>query len=144
VVSNADTTTVVTSSQNPSVFGQSGEPSPRLSPVLAPGAGTPTGTVTFLVWRQFHRHWTLSGGVANIHPSALVAGSHTLTTSYAGDGSFNGSTGSLTGNPQVVSKSDTTTGVTSSVNPSVFGPVSDYTATVSPVGARSRNAHGNV
>src|SRR6185312_3145939 len=45
---------------------------------------------------------TLSGGIATFSTSALAVGNHTITTSYGGDGNFNGSTGSLTGNPQVV------------------------------------------
>jgi hypothetical protein len=36
----------------------------------------------------------------------MAAGNHTITTSYGGDGNFNGSTGSLTGNPQVVNKAN--------------------------------------
>jgi large repetitive protein len=64
---------------------------------------------------------------------ALAAGVHTITTSYGGDGNFNGSTGSLTGNPQVVNKANTTTTVTSSANPDVFGQSITFTATVFPV-----------
>ena len=44
----------------------------------------------------------LSGGVATLTTSALAAGDHTITTSYAGDPDFVGGTGSLTTNPQVV------------------------------------------
>lgn len=44
----------------------------------------------------------LSGGSVTFTTPALAAGSHTITVSYGGDGNFNGSTGSLSGNPQVV------------------------------------------
>ena len=132
VVNKADTTTAVTSSQNPSVFGQSVTFTATVSPV-APGSGTPVGTVTFLDGGSPVGTGTLSGGVATFTTSALAVGNHTITTSYGGDGNFNGSTGSLTGNPQVVNKADSTTAVTSSQNPSVFGQSVTFTATVSPV-----------
>src|SRR5207244_6987882 len=45
-VGQAGSTTAVSSSQNPSVFGQSVTFTATVSPV-APGAGTRTGTVTF-------------------------------------------------------------------------------------------------
>jgi uncharacterized repeat protein (TIGR03803 family) len=132
-VNKADTTTTpVTSSHNPSVFGQSVTLAATVSPV-APGAGTPTGTVTFLDGGSAIGTGTLSGGVATFSTSALAVGNHTITTTYPGDGNFNGSTGSLTGNPQVVTKANTTTAVTSSQNPSVFGQSVTFSATVSAV-----------
>ena len=62
---------------------------------------------------------------------ALAAGVHTITTSYGGDGNFTGSAGSLNG--QVVNVANTTTTVTSSANPDVFGQSITFTATVFPV-----------
>src|SRR6202008_81110 len=120
VINKANTSTTVTSSVNPSVFGQSVTFTATVSPV-APGAGTPTGTVTFLDGGSPIGTGTLSSGIATFTTSALPVGNHTITTSYGGDGNFNGSTGSLTGNPQVVNKTNSTTTVTSSANPSVFG-----------------------
>jgi hypothetical protein len=143
VVNKANTATTVTSSLNPSVFGQSVTFTATVSPV-APGSGTPTGTVTFLDGGSPIGTGTLSGGVATFTTSALAVGNHTITTSYGGDGNFNGSTGSLTGNPQVVSKADTTTAVTSSLNPSVFGQSVTFTATVSPVAPGSGTPTGTV
>jgi len=142
-VVKADTTTTVTSSVNPSVFGQSVTFTATVSPV-APGAGTPTGAVTFLDGGSSIGAGTLAGGVATFTTSALAVGSHTLTTSYGGDTSFNGSTGSLTGNPQVVNKANTTTAVTSSVNPSVLGQPVTFTATVSAVAPGAGTATGTV
>ncbi|HLZ00021.1 MAG TPA: Ig-like domain repeat protein [Candidatus Angelobacter sp.] len=143
VVNKADTTTAVTSSANPSVFGQSVTFTATVSPV-APGAGTPTGTVTFLDGGSPIGTGTLSGGIATFTTSALAVGNHTITTSYGGDGNFNGSTGSLTGNPQVVNKANSTTTVTSSVNPSVFGQSVTFTATVSPVAPGAGTPTGTV
>jgi hypothetical protein len=101
IMVSAPTATEVTSSQNPSVFGQSVTFTATVSPVV-PGTGTPTGTVTFLLDGSQVGTGTLSGGAATFTTSALTAGNHTITTSYAGAGDFTGSSGSLTGNPQVV------------------------------------------
>src|SRR5207253_472889 len=118
-VQKADTTTGVVSSVNPSVFGQSILFTATVNSV-APGAGIPTGTVTFLDGGNSIGSGILGGGVATFTTSALTVGNHTITTSYVGDGNFNGSAGSLTGNPQVVNKKPTTTALTSAPKPSVF------------------------
>jgi hypothetical protein len=143
VVNKANTTTAVTSSQNPSSVGQPVTFTATVSPA-APGAGTLTGTVTFLDGGSPIGTGTLSAGVATFTTSALAAGNHTITTSYGGDGSFNGNTGSLIGNPQVVNKANTATTVTSSLNPSVFGQSLTFTATVSPVAPATGTATGTV
>ncbi|HET6929299.1 MAG TPA: Ig-like domain repeat protein [Candidatus Acidoferrum sp.] len=143
VVNKTNSATAVTSSVNPSVFGQSVTFTATVSPV-APGAGTPTGTVTYLDGGSPIGTGTLAGGIATFTTSALASGNHTITTSYGGDGNFNGSTGSLTGNPQVVNKTNSTTTVTSSANPSVFGQVVTFTATVSPVGPGAGTPTGTV
>jgi hypothetical protein len=144
VVNKANSsTTTVTSSVNPSVFGQTVTFTATVSPV-APGAGTPTGTVTFLDGVNPIGTGTLSGGIATFTTSGLALGNHTITTSYGGDGDFNGSPGSLTGNPQVVNKASTATAVTSSANPSVFGQPVTFTATVSPGAPGSGTATGTV
>ena len=63
--------------------------------VVAPGAGTPTGTVTFKDGATTLGTGTLNGaGVATFTTTALAAGSHYITATFSGDGSFNGSTSS--------------------------------------------------
>ena len=143
VVNKTNSTTAVTSSQNPSVIGQSVIFTATVSAV-APGSGMTTGTVTFLDGGSPIGSGTLSGGVATFTTAALAVSNHTLTTSYGGDGNFNGSTGSLTGNPQVVNKSSSTTAVTSSQNPSVFGQAVIFTATLSPVAPGTGTPTGTV
>ena len=100
-VNQADTTTSVTSSANSAAVGQSVTFTATVTPV-APGTGTPTGTVTFLDGGSSIGTGMLSGGVATLTTSALAAGDHTITTSYAGNTDFVGGTGALTTNPQVV------------------------------------------
>jgi uncharacterized delta-60 repeat protein len=129
VISKADTTTALSSSANPSVFGQ---PVTFTATITAtgPGAGTATGTVTFLDGGSSIGTGTLSSGVATLAISTLIVGNHTITTTYPGDGNFNGSGGALTGNPQVVNHADTTTALTSSQNPSLPGQSVTFTATI--------------
>ncbi len=125
---DSTTSTSVTSSQNPSGFGQSVKLTATVSHAAA---GTPTGTVTFSDGGSPIGSGTLIGGVATITTSALAVGNHTITTNYAGDMNFKGSTGALTGNPQVINKANTNTVVTSAPNPSAFGSPVTLTATVS-------------
>jgi hypothetical protein len=133
VVNKANTSVGLTSSQNPSVFGQPVTFTATLS-VTAPGAGTPTGSISFLDGGNPIAACTnvaLSGGQAQCQPGSLSVGNHTITAAYGGDGNFNTSNGSLTGNPQVVNMASTSVAATSSLNPSVFGQSVTFTATVS-------------
>ncbi len=132
VVNKAATSTTVASSVNPSVYGQSVTFVATIS-ATAPGAGAPTGTVTFLSGGTPIGTGSLSGGVARFTTSALGVGAHTITASYGGDGNFAASVGAQGDNPQIVSTADTATAVTSSQNPSVFGETVTFTATLSPV-----------
>jgi hypothetical protein len=95
-----------------------------------PGAGTPTGTVTFLDGSSILGTGTLdSNGQATFSTSTLGAGNHTITVSYGGSANFAASIGNLT---QTVSQASTTTSLTSSTGSSVFGQSVTFTATVSP------------
>ncbi|MGD0735468.1 MAG: Ig-like domain repeat protein [Terracidiphilus sp.] len=143
VVNKANSATTVTSSANASVFGQSITFTATVSAV-APGAGTPTTTVTFLDGGTPIGTGTLTGGIATFTTSALAVGNHTITASYGGDGNFNGSTGSLTGNPQVVNKANSTTAATSALNPSIFGQPVTFTATIAPAAPGAGTATGTV
>src|SRR5439155_16214664 len=63
---------------------------------VAPGAGTPSGTVQFTVdGSAFGSSATLSGGIANLGTALLTHGYHTVAAAYNGDGNFFGSTNSL-------------------------------------------------
>ena len=137
-----DTTTTLTSSRNPSIFGEAVTFKATVAPVS--GSGTPTGTVTFLDGGSSIGGATLSGGVATLVISTLAGGSHTITATYGSDAKFNRSTGSLAGNPQVVTKAATTTKVISSKNPSVFGAPVTFTATVAAVAPGSGTPSGAV
>src|SRR5437870_12403189 len=68
----------------------------------------------------------VSGTTASMSTYSLAVGTHSITASYAGDANFNSSTSSILS--QLVNKADTTTALTSSVNPSKFGQSVSLTA----------------
>jgi uncharacterized repeat protein (TIGR01451 family) len=80
------TTTRVSSSASPSVYGQLVTFTIRVSAVS--GSGTPTGTVTFTEGALTLGTATLSSGSATFSIATLAAGSHTITAVYGGDGTF--------------------------------------------------------
>src|SRR5207247_6067481 len=77
---------------------------------------------------------TINGGTAtaSFNTSSLAVGSHLVTASYSGDGSFLASTGTLT---QTVAKVSASTLVVSSLNPSALGQAVTFTATVTGAGS---------
>src|SRR6202011_325357 len=77
-VNPAASSTAVTSSLNPSVFGQAVTFTATVSAV-APGAGTPSGTVTFRDATTTLGTATLSGGQAMFTTTALGAGARAIT-----------------------------------------------------------------
>ena len=144
VVNKASSSTTVSSTANPSVFGQVVTFTATVAAV-SPGAGTPTGTVTFTEGAA-----TLAATVAmtstqaTFTTSSLSVATHTITASYSGDGNFNTSSGTDSGSPQVVNKDSSTTTVSSTANPSVFGQVVTFTATVAAASPGSGTPTGTV
>jgi hypothetical protein len=121
-VAKANTTPVVTSSVNPSVFGQS----VTFTATVSSGA---TGTVTFTIDGAAQPSVTLSDSTASISISTLSVGSHSITAAYSGDSSLSPSTSSVF--VQRVNKANTAITVVSSPNPSVYSQSVTFTATVS-------------
>jgi hypothetical protein len=98
-VNKASTSIVITSSASPSVFGQTVTFTATIS-VLAPGSGTPSGTVGFQIDGSNSGNpvsVNTSGGIttASFSTTTLTVGTHTVTVSYSGDGNFASSTGTL-------------------------------------------------
>src|SRR6185369_15956088 len=142
-VNKADTTNTVVSSANPPAFAQSVTCS-ATGTANAPGSGTPTGSVVFTLDGSDVATNAVNGsGVATFTTAALMLGSHTVAASYLGDGNYNLSAGSLSPD-QTVNKADTTTVVSSSSNPSVFGQGVTFTATVSATAPGSGTPSGTV
>lgn len=141
----AATTTAVSSSANPSVFGQ---PVTFTATVSTAGLGTPTGNVQFFDGASpIGGPVALNGsGQAQVTTSSLSVGNHTITVNYAGDvpNGFNASSGSLAGG-QTVNKANTTTGLTSNQsNPVGTNIPVTFTATVSPVAPGAGTRTGTV
>ncbi len=98
----ADTAAQVNSSLNPSVYGQPVTFTTTVSAV-APGAGTPTGAVTFKDGSTVLATVPLQGATASFTSDALDRGLHTITVTYAGDGNFKSTASSpITQSVQIV------------------------------------------
>jgi autotransporter-associated beta strand protein len=131
-VNQSPTTTALASSQNPAIYGQAVVFTATVAPV-GPGAGVPTGTVTFTLDGTAQPPVTVDGtGQATFAPPPLAVGNHTLTADYSGDANFAASSGALAGG-QNVNLAASSTVVLSSLNPAVYGQSVVFTATVAPV-----------
>jgi Bacterial Ig-like domain (group 3)/Divergent InlB B-repeat domain len=96
-VSGCPTTTTVTSSPNPSLFGQA--VSFTAAVTAPPGAGTPNGSVTFFDGaNQLTTDTLTAAGTATLKIAALQGGSHTITAVYSGNANFLASSGMVTQN----------------------------------------------
>lgn len=128
VVSNASSTSI-TSSVNPSTFGQS----VTFTATVTGSSGTPTGSVTFKDGSATLGTATLDGsGQATFSTSSLAGGSHSITAVYGGDASYATSTSPVL--VQNVSQTSSATSVASSANPSAYGMSVTFTATVTVSG----------
>jgi hypothetical protein len=130
IVNLIPTTTTVTSSRNPSQFNQ---PVTFTATVTSNGGGNPTGTVNFTDnGAPLCNAVPLGGsGQAQCTTAALTAGMHAIVATYSGDQNFAPSHGGLN---QVMNQLNTTTTVTSSVNPSQFNQPVTFTALVTSNG----------
>jgi hypothetical protein len=88
VVNKHPTTTTLTSSLNPSQFGQA----VTLTAHVTSTGQAPTGTVRFLDGTTGIGQATLSGGVAKLTKSNLAVGTHPITAQYNGDANSGTST----------------------------------------------------
>jgi VCBS repeat-containing protein len=140
IVTKDASSMTLSSSVNPSVFGQ-----PLVVTVLvsavAPGAGTPTGTITFTDGATSLGIANLSNGQASFTLSTLTVGSHSITAIYAGDANFNSSSSTM---DQTVNKASTANTLASSANPSIVSQSVTFTATVSAVAPAAGTPTGTV
>jgi hypothetical protein len=95
-VSPAATAVTLVSSPNPTATGRAVTFTATLA-VVSPGAGTPTGTVTFQDGNVILGTAAVGpGGTATLTTSFAAAGSHLITAVYSGDQNFVGSSHGLT------------------------------------------------
>jgi len=141
IVNKAVTEISIASSPNPSIYGQPITLTASVSAVT-PVSGTPTGTVTFKDGANIIGTSTLVGGIASHIASGTATGIHSITAEYSGDGSFANSVS--TALIQTVNRAVTETYIVSSQNPSAFGQLVTYTATVSTITLESGIPSGTV
>ena len=130
-VNPAATTVALKSSVNPAVTGQAVTFTATVAAV-APGASTPTGTVTFQDGNVVLGTVAVgTGGTATFTTSFAAAGGHVITAVYSGDPNFVASSQTLTEqvNATTTPKA-TTTALSSSANPARVGQAVTFTATV--------------
>src|SRR5439155_1865075 len=123
---------------NPSAFGQS----VTFTATVSGSIGTPTGTVTFKDGTAALATNALSSGQATFTTAALSGGSHSITAVYNGDSVYNSSTSAAL--TQTINKASSSTVVSSSANPAVFGQLLIFTATVAAVAPATATPTGSV
>ena len=121
-VNRAATTVALGSSVNPAVTGQAVTFTATVAAV-APGAGTPTGTVTFKDGNVVLGTVAVgTGGTATFTTSFAAAGGHAITAVYSGDANFVGSSQALTEQVNAATtRKATTTALLASANPAGWG-----------------------
>lgn len=146
VVSAQRSNTSVTSSQNPSTFGQSVTFTATVTNA-GNGTATPTGNVVFQVDGGTGvngqnitgtNRWTFT--ISN-----LPQGTRLITAAYSGDNNYLASNGSVTQTVLAATGTHgTSTGIVSNANPAVIGQSVTFTATVTPTPAFNATPTGNV
>lgn len=134
-ITGVTSTTVVTTSAEPSTYGQS----VTFTATVSGSIGTPTGTVTFKNGTSTLGTVALSGGQATLTVTTLSGGTHTINAVYNGSSQYASSSGSVS---QIIEPAVTTTALTSSENPAIYGDTVTFTATVGSAAAAAPS--GNV
>ena len=122
------TTTTLSSSANPSAYGEA----VTLTALVTSALGAPPDgeTVTFMDAKRVLGTAALSGGSASLTTSTLWMGTNEINAVYGGDSNFDGSRSKEV--RQMVGKAATTTTLASSLNPSNSGQSVTFTASVTP------------
>lgn len=118
------TTSTLTSSTNPSAYGQS----VTFTATVTSSSGTPTGTVVFYDGSTAIGSAALANGSTSISTSSLPLGSNSITAAYQGSGGFLPSTSAVL--TQVVNANTTATSLSSSLNPSLYSQSVSFVAMV--------------
>lgn len=126
VTNTVDTTMSLTSSPNPSAAGQE----VTYTAMVTAGSGTPTGSVVFKEGISTLCTRTLTAGSASCAVTYSAVGSHTITATFTGTGTFGPSSATVT---QSVGKGSQTISFTSTppTSATVGGPTYQVVATAS-------------
>jgi YVTN family beta-propeller protein len=131
-ISPAASTIAVVSSANPSIIDHAVT---FTATVTGPG-GTPTGSVTFKDGSTVLGTGTLTAGVASVTSTTLTQGTNTITATYSGSANLLSSVSTALSqvvNPSTATVASTTT-MTVTPNPAVFGKPVTFTVTVTGTG----------
>jgi uncharacterized repeat protein (TIGR03803 family) len=128
IIPKVVTTTAVTSSPNPSTYGQS----VTFTAMVTSKSGAPTdgASITFMQGSTVLGSGVLGKGMASFSTSTLGVGTKRVTVIYAGDSNFLASTSKPIS--QVIVKAASTTTLISSQNPSMAAQSVTFTAKVTP------------
>ena len=140
-VNQAGTAVALVSSQSPSVYGQMVTFTATIG-VVAPGAGTPSGTVTFQEGSIVLDTETLGdSGTVNFTTSALAVGPNSIITVYSGDPNFATSSSNTS---ETVNQASTNTSLSANPSSSLFGQSVTFTASISVVSPGAGTPTGTV
>jgi hypothetical protein len=139
-VSRASTELTLTSTLNPAPYGSAGTLKASVK-ALAPGTGTPTGSVTFSEGETVLATVPLSAGSAKYTLKAMEPGSHAVTASFNGSTDYEPSESSIT---QVVEKAQTQLTLTSTLNPAPYGSPATLSAVVKAIAPGAGTPPGTV
>jgi hypothetical protein len=144
-VSLQTSTTVLTSSANPSVIGQ-GVTFTAAVPNPGPGIATWTGTFTIDGHVQTPAAHSVVDGVdeAIFTSATLGVGPHTISAVYSDDTAFATSTTGVVTQTVSSAPEATSTALSGSSNPSTFGQTVTFTAVVAPIGQATSVPTGSV
>jgi hypothetical protein len=123
-VEKAATTTTLTSTPNPSSYGEA----VTFTTTVTSNGGTPDGVVRFKQGAKTLGAATLSGGAASLSFSSMFANDHAIVAFYGGNRTF--ATSRSTTQTQTVNSATTTTTVSAAPNPSTSGQMVTFTAQV--------------
>ncbi len=133
------TTTVVSSSANPAVFGQGVT---FTASVTVPGGVNPTGTVLFLDGTTTLGSSNLNNGQASFTISTLPVGHRAITAVYQGNANFNPSSSAVLS--QSISRGATTVALTPLSRSVNLGQPVTFTIAVNPVAPANGTVTGTV
>ena len=107
----------LTSTEGPTPYGSAAKLKAKVLPV-APGGGTPDGTVTFREGETVLASVPLVNGLATYPLNGTEPGEYELVAAYSGNGNYTASDASIA---QTVTKAATEIVLTSAANPAGFG-----------------------
>lgn len=131
-INPANTTLTLVSDTPAALVGQNVKFT-AISNVVAPGTGTPTGTITFKNGSTTLGTAQLSNGQASFTTNQLAIGTYSITASYSGADNFNASASQVVS--QSVGKSAATVTVASSLETATYGQPVTLNASVSGTGS---------